>query len=84
MVKQKIIDPQAQSYPPTYTWASLNEALLTMPEDKVFETLQDELRGARRMSFVLRAHARYNVLRAIREREDLYEYVNANGGNVRG
>lgn len=50
------------------TWRELNRILSLKTEDEVFEMLQDEKAGAKRVVVLKRLHQRYNTLRVSRER----------------
>lgn len=53
------------------TWRSLLSALPDMTEEEVWEALQNERSGARRISVMQRLHQRYGTLRLHRERLEL-------------
>ena len=56
-----------------YTWRSLNDALVTMPEPQVKELLDQEMNGERRVKVMERLHQRYNTLRVARERVAMFK-----------
>ena len=53
------------------SWSELNKSLLELSEQDVLKLLEAEKVGKRRHTFLLRLHARYNVLRGNRERTEL-------------
>lgn len=53
------------------TWLELNKILMQLDEHGVRGLLDDELRGKRRQTYLLRIHKRYNILRAKRERAEM-------------
>jgi len=53
------------------SWATLNEFLRGAPEDIAQALLNLERGGKRRVQYLLRIHARYNKMRAQRERAEL-------------
>lgn len=53
------------------SWPELNARLAKLPEEELKRLLGRELRGKRRVHFLLRLHGRYNKLRAERERREL-------------
>jgi len=61
----------------TYSWRSLTDILSTLDEEEVSRLLEQELEGEKRWSIVQRLHQRYTILRAAREREELWEQVAA-------
>jgi hypothetical protein len=54
------------------SWESLNTYLRSADEYAALKVLKTEQAGARRLNFLLRAHATYNKLRARRERDELH------------
>lgn len=54
------------------TWRSLNDQLNNMSEEEVLELLNKERAGARRTSLLERLHQRYTMLRATRERAEIF------------
>lgn len=52
-------------------WGVLNKNLLTLDEAACKALLKREQKGKNRLSFVIRIHGRYNVLRNERERWEL-------------
>lgn len=61
----------------TYTWRKLNKELALLPEDKVWELLQAELVGQKRLAILERLHQRYTALRAARERIEIMKQAKA-------
>lgn len=55
----------------TYTWRKLNKELALLTEEKVWELLQAELVGQKRLAILERLHQRYTALRAARERIEI-------------
>lgn len=53
------------------TWRALNSQLNTLSEAEVLKLLQEERKGARRVSALQRLHQRYNAMRVARERIEL-------------
>lgn len=58
------------------SWENLNKLMSTADEEACVHVMHEEMRGKRRMMFVLRIHSRVNKLRAHREREKLRRMVN--------
>lgn len=54
------------------TWRSLNDKLNNMSEKEVLELLDNERAGPRRVSLLERLHQRYTMLRANRERAEIF------------
>lgn len=52
-------------------WRELNRKLSLLTEDQVLQLLNDERRGAKRVTVLQRLHQRYTMLRAARERVEL-------------
>lgn len=52
-------------------WAVLNKNILELDEQACKALLKREQKGKNRLSFVLRIHGRYNILRNERERWEL-------------
>lgn len=52
-------------------WEILNDRLRSATEEEARSILQEELKGNRRMQFLMRIHSRLNKVRAIRERAEL-------------
>lgn len=50
------------------TWRELNGKLNTLSEAEVYQLLQAERRGMKRVSILQRLHQRYSALRVSRER----------------
>lgn len=61
----------------TYTWRKLNKELALLPEEKVWELLQAELVGQKRLAILERLHQRYTALRASRERIEIMKQAKA-------
>jgi len=57
-------------------WTKFNEVLNTLTEDEAKEALTIEVANDNRKSFVERLHQRYNILRTMREREELMRSFN--------
>ncbi len=55
----------------TLNWRELNRKLSLLTEDQVLQLLNDERRGAKRVTVLQRLHQRYTMLRAARERVEL-------------
>lgn len=53
------------------SFSATNDFLRSATEDDVSKLLIAEKRGAKRRTMLLRLHARFNLLRARREREEL-------------
>jgi len=56
----------------THTWRSLNAVLAQLSEDEVLDLLNDEKQNAKRQMVLTRLHQRYSLLRAARERKELF------------
>lgn len=52
-------------------WTTTNEFLRDATEDQAAAALTAERKGKRRLQYLLRIHARYNKVRAERERAEL-------------
>lgn len=52
-------------------WLNLQPRVMAATEDELFSLLQQERNGLSRPAWLLRIHARYNRLRAERERKEL-------------
>lgn len=61
----------------TYTWRKLNKELALLTEEKVWELLQAELVGQKRLAILERLHQRYTALRAARERIEIMKQAKA-------
>lgn len=62
------------------TWRTLNDALLKLNETELLELMTSEQTGQGRVRFLDRIYGRYNLVRATRERSELFqkkEEVNA-------
>lgn len=53
-------------------WRSLNQILKTLSEQEVKALLDREIAGQRRRTFLKRLHQRYTILRASRERREIF------------
>lgn len=53
------------------SWKYLNDYLRTANEEECRLLLEAERKTTKRMNFMLRIHAKFNVLRAERERREL-------------
>ena len=51
-----------------HTWRTLNNILTKITEEEVWELLQQERTGSKRISILMRLHQRFCVLRLERER----------------
>ena len=51
-----------------HTWRTLNNILTKITEEEVWELLQAERTGGKRISILMRLHQRFCVLRLERER----------------
>jgi len=58
-------------------WRDLNKKLPSLSEAEVEELLLDELIGMRRSTVVVRLHQRFTSLRATRERDELFDILQA-------
>jgi hypothetical protein len=56
-------------------WRSLNQTLNSLNEEQVKALLDDEIVGQRRTTFLKRLHQRYCILRAARERAEIFSAV---------
>jgi hypothetical protein len=56
-------------------WRSLNQTLNSLNEKQVKALLDDEIVGQRRTTFLKRLHQRYCILRAARERAEIFSAV---------
>ena len=52
-------------------WRQLNKILPTLDEYEVFRLLEDERKGEKRQTVLIRLHQRYTILRAARERTEI-------------
>ena len=52
-------------------WRELNKTLPTLDEYEVFRLLEDERKGEKRQTVLIRLHQRYTILRATRERTEI-------------
>lgn len=71
--KQSVRDLTAALKKASETWLTFNEAMRNAGEAAAALALALERDGACRKQYLLRAHARMNRMRAIREREKLIE-----------
>lgn len=62
-------------------WRSLNQTLNSLNEEQVKAMLDDEIVGQRRTTFLKRLHQRYCILRAARERAEIFSAVAGNLGS---
>lgn len=62
-------------------WRSLNQTLNSLNEEQVKALLDDEIVGQRRTTFLKRLHQRYCILRAARERAEIFSAVAENSGS---
>jgi hypothetical protein len=53
-------------------WRTLNARLGSLREDELEGMIQEELRGERRPTLLIRMHQRFTALRAMRERRELH------------
>lgn len=63
----------AEPTDPLASIQALNAYVLTIDEEAAFTLLKRERKGRRRKSHLLRIHARFNRLRAARERAELIQ-----------
>lgn len=52
-------------------WRTLNARLGSLREDELEGMIQEELRGERRPTLLIRMHQRFTVLRSLRERREI-------------
>ena len=52
-------------------WRQLNKILPTLDEYEVFRLLENERKGEKRQTVLIRLHQRYTILRATRERTEI-------------
>jgi hypothetical protein len=62
-------------------WRSLNQSLNLLNEMQVKALLDDEIVGQRRTTFLKRLHQRYCILRAARERAEIFSAVAEKSGS---
>ena len=62
-------------------WRSLNQLLNLLNEGQVKALLDDEIVGQRRTTFLKRLHQRYCILRAARERAEIFSAVAGNSSS---
>ncbi len=53
------------------SWMKMNEDLLSLPLEAVQQLLEAEVKGQKRLNFVLRLYGRFNRLRSVSERSAL-------------
>lgn len=63
-------------------WRSLNQTLNSLNEEQVKAMLDDEIVGQRRTTFLKRLHQRYCILRAARERAEIFSAVVGKSGSL--
>jgi hypothetical protein len=56
-------------------WRSLRAELSALTEAQVWDLLTEERKGARRRVILRRLHQRYGMLRAARERAEIYNEI---------
>ena len=66
---------KARLYKALASWQNLNSLLRTISESDCHKLLEIEGKENKRDSFLLRIHARYNILRAQRERRELLKGI---------
>jgi len=64
------------------TWRSLNQILSSLNESEVLAMLELERGGEKRLSVLLRLHQRYSVLRAGRERGEIFKVAAPDGIDI--
>jgi hypothetical protein len=52
-------------------WRELNARLGSLREDELEGLIQEELRGEKRPTLLVRMHQRFTVLRSLRERREI-------------
>ena len=52
-------------------WREINKVLPDLDEDTVRRMLEDERKGEKRQTVLIRLHQRYTILRATRERTEI-------------
>lgn len=52
-------------------WRELNARLGSLREDELEQMIQEELRGEKRPTLLIRMHQRFTVLRSLRERREI-------------
>ena len=52
-------------------WRTLNARLGSLREDELEGLIQEELRGEKRPTLLVRMHQRFTVLRSLRERREI-------------
>ena len=56
-------------------WRTLSAGLTALTEAQVWDLLTEERKGARRRVILRRLHQRYGILRAARERIEIYSEI---------
>lgn len=56
-------------------WRTLNARLGSLREDELEQLIQEELRGEKRPTLLIRMHQRFTVLRSLRERREILNVV---------
>ena len=56
-------------------WHDLNAVLTVASEERVAQLLKEEMEQHRRVSYAVRLHQRYTMLRAQRERREMLEMI---------
>lgn len=55
----------------TLSWREVNASIASMTEKQVLALIEEELKGPKRTTVLVRLHQRYTMLRASREREEM-------------
>ncbi len=61
----------------SYSWHDLNVVLAMRDERQVKAMLDEEVKVHKRPTYAVRIHQRYTTLRAVRERREILEKINA-------
>ena len=56
-------------------WHDLNAVLTVASEERVAQLLKEEMERHRRVTYLVRLHQRYTMLRAQRERKEMLEMI---------
>ena len=56
-------------------WHDLNAVLTVASEERVGQLLKEEMERHRRVTYLVRLHQRYTMLRAQRERREMLEMI---------
>jgi hypothetical protein len=56
-------------------WHDLNAVLTVASEDRVGQLLKEEMEQHKRVTYLVRLHQRYTMLRAQRERREMLEMI---------